>query len=93
MAKSSVVKKIVLEIGGKELSLTPEDARGLVKALEELLGAKKTEYVPTYIPTPYVPYSPYPHWCVTSSSTTESLSCGDVTTSKIAYSGNSTSLT
>lgn len=53
----SVIKKIVLEIGGKEISLKPEEAKELSRELEKLLSEPKTTYVPYY---PY--YPTYPVW-------------------------------
>lgn len=51
----TIVKKIVLEIGGVELSLTVEDARKLAASLNELL---KSDGQPVYVPTPYPIFQP-----------------------------------
>lgn len=57
MSKVSV-KKIVLEIAGKELSLSVEDAKALRAALNEVLGASQTQYVPYPYSVPWVKYYP-----------------------------------
>lgn len=64
--ESNIIKKIVLNIEGKEISLTPEQAQKLLVALTDLLGVKKEvikekEYVP-YPVYPSYPYRPYWHW-------------------------------
>src|SRR6185369_15292018 len=38
--KDAVIKKFVLELGGKEISLTPEQARKLYEGLSELFEKK-----------------------------------------------------
>jgi hypothetical protein len=48
------VKRIVIEVGGAELSLSPEDAKKLQAALNELFPkAREVQYVPS-------PYPVYP---------------------------------
>lgn len=46
------IKKIVLDLNGKEISLTIEQAKGLRDKLNELFG-KNTVYVPQPYPTIY----------------------------------------
>lgn len=51
------VKKITLELkDGKELELSVEEARGLKRALEDLLGDGAAVMIP-YYPAQY-----WPHW-------------------------------
>ena len=58
------IKKIVIRIGDKEATLTPEDAKELMEVLEGLMGKKEVvkEYIayPIYVPpvvsTPYIPW-------------------------------------
>ncbi len=65
---SDVVKKVVLDLGGKEISLTLKQAKNLQSALDELFGErvrieKTVEHIHDYLPQPY--YSPQPapwHW-------------------------------
>ena len=65
--KKNLIKKIVLDIEGKEISLTPEQAQKLLVVLTDLIGGKKEtikekEYVP-YPIYPYdPPYRPYRPW-------------------------------
>lgn len=66
--EKNLIKKIVLDIEGNEISLTPEQAHKLCTALMDLLGVNKrveTEYVscPYPIYPSYLPYWPYgtPH--------------------------------
>lgn len=49
----SNIKKIVIEVGGVELSLSPEDAKTLKQALDELFPTKSHVQ---YIPSPYPVY-------------------------------------
>lgn len=52
----NIIKKIVLDIDGKEISLTSEQAKRLCHALMDMLGIKEGE-------TKYVPYRVYPYDC------------------------------
>ena len=76
----SNIKRIVIEVGGVELSLSPEDAKTLKQALDELFPAKSHIQ---YVPAPYPVYTPRPwHWHeyvpgVRLLSTTASMSDGD----------------
>jgi hypothetical protein len=54
MSKLAEVTKIVLDIDGKEIELTPEDAKALYFALKELVGEKEVITVPS--PYPVYPY-------------------------------------
>ena len=46
-----MIKKITLEIGGKEVEVTPEEARQLYNDLGLLFGAKQPiQYIPSYVP-------------------------------------------
>jgi hypothetical protein len=71
----NIIKKIVLDIDGKEISLTPEQAQKLCTALVDLLKVKQPSTTmdeikqliedksKEYIPLPY-PVYPYtkPYW-------------------------------
>jgi hypothetical protein len=66
------IKRIVIEIDGKEHRFTVEEARKLYNELDSLFG-KETITIPSYpIPQdtdknyPY-PLSPQPTWCKTTS--------------------------
>lgn len=50
----NIIKELKLDLGGKEVKLTPAQARRLKEALNELFGEK--EFVP------YYPYQPYQLW-------------------------------
>lgn len=67
------IKKVVIEAGGKEFSLSVEEA----KALRDILNATFTE-----VKTTYVPYQPYPYypWTVTYSSGTVYCSSSNTAT-------------
>lgn len=43
-----IIKKIIINIGGKDVDVTPKQAKDLYEALGELIGAQKVvkEYVP-----------------------------------------------
>lgn len=68
---NKAIKKIELDLGGKVVSLTPEQAKNLKEALDELFGkevireyfpiVKEKEYVPVPYPAPYRP-TPYYYW-------------------------------
>lgn len=49
--KDKIIKKIILEIAGQELKLTPQQAKDLYEALAELTGQPRT-----IVSSPYVPY-------------------------------------
>jgi hypothetical protein len=53
----SNIKKIVIEVGGVELSLSPEDAKTLRDALNELFPtpARQLQFVPYSVPVPVHP--------------------------------------
>ncbi len=54
------VKKIVIEIGKREVSMTPAEARALRDALDDVLGGARITVTPS-VPAPYpVPY-PVPY--------------------------------
>lgn len=66
----SAIKKIIIEVGGVELSLTPEDAKKLHAALSDLFPSVKAEreYVP-YPIYPIQPVMPSPWWKTTTGGT------------------------
>ena len=63
---NKAIKKIELDLGGKVVSLTPEQAKNLKDALGDLFGkeiVREKEYVP--YPQPYPvnhPLRPYWYW-------------------------------
>ena len=83
MSKHAFVKKIVLEVNGKELSLSVEDARGLLTALKEMLGDKEIRVVGQPYPVyPYQPYTPWVTYCTGSSNgiaTSQTTTCSSPT--------------
>ena len=59
-----MLKKLILEIGKKEIELTEKEARQLKDALADLFGSKETVYVPQIVErwrdSPWWPYwQPY----------------------------------
>jgi len=61
---NKAIKKIELDLGGKTVTLTPEQAKNLKNALDDLFGKEvihKTEYIHehTYLPKPIEPLRPY----------------------------------
>ena len=79
---NDMIKKIELNLGGKVVSLTPNQAKKLRDALNELFGETvKREYIP--YPQPFIePWRPWrwdwqePHY-LTSSGTTCAYSSDD----------------
>lgn len=63
---SNPIKKIVIEVGGVELALSPEDAKKLHKALDEIYGRSAVQFIPQPypVPTPVDPFyrRPWIHW-------------------------------
>ena len=66
----NVIKKIVLDLGKKEITLTPEQAKKLKNALDEMFGNKVVEHhyhdhwdwwpiPPIYVSSPSLPSYPY----------------------------------
>jgi hypothetical protein len=57
MSDKTEIKKIVIELEGKELNLTVESAKKLKELLNELFKDRETVYIPIdrYIPRPW-------HW-------------------------------
>lgn len=49
MGKKISVKSVSIEIGSRELTLTPTEVEELHKALSDLLGKPKTTYTPFWI--------------------------------------------
>ncbi len=71
--KNNIIKKLTISIGGKEVDVTPKQAKDLYEALGELIGAQTVvkEYVPYQQwvwPTTY-PYAPGITWLSGTSGT------------------------
>jgi hypothetical protein len=62
------ITEIVLDIDGKKITLTPEQAKSLLGALQELYGKKEITIIPQPYPV-YPHYNPYPTWIYSSSGT------------------------
>lgn len=58
------IKKVVINIGGKELNLTVEEAKELRDLLNGTFGEKETIYIPQYPVYPDNPYYPWRYWKV-----------------------------
>ena len=73
-SKGTVVKKIVLQVRGKEISLTVEEAKELKQILADMFGKEVIIHERTYpwLPWPYINI-PYTVWGVTTSTTTETI--------------------
>jgi hypothetical protein len=63
MKDNNIIKKLTISIGGKDVDVTPKQAKDLYEALGELIGAQKvvTEYVP-YRQQWVWPYTPSITW-------------------------------
>jgi len=48
MKQENIIKKLTISIGGKDVDVTPKQAKDLYEALGELIGSQKVvkEYVP-----------------------------------------------
>ncbi|MFA7100696.1 MAG: hypothetical protein WC196_02895 [Bacilli bacterium] len=57
MSDKNILKTITLDIEGKEIKLTPEQAKKLHNALAELFAPKEKE-----VSVPYPVYHPYRIW-------------------------------
>lgn len=60
------IKKVVVKIGDKEISLSLDEAKELQDILNRTFGTEKTVFVPSapvIIERPW--YPTYPHWSVT----------------------------
>jgi hypothetical protein len=82
------IKKVVIEAGGKEFSLSVEEA----KALRDILNATFQEEKTTYVPYPYPIYErryygPWITWCNTTGETVYCSTNGNALTT-----GSSTTL-
>lgn len=67
----NIIKKITINIGGVDVSVTPEEAKNLHEALGNLLGLDKSPII--IKEKEYVPYQPYiwpykPYWYASSKS-------------------------
>ena len=63
--KQIAVKKIVLQIGKKEIDLSVDEAKELRRVLDELLSNQQTVYPLWY----WYPHITYGHWQVTCGNT------------------------
>lgn len=60
---SAEVTRIEIKVGDQTLSMTPDEAKDLMQALESVLGQPKQQFAP--YPMPYPAYPTYPnHWVV-----------------------------
>ena len=89
----SQIKKIVLEVGGVELSLSPEDAKTLQNALNELFPVPARQQI-QLIPQPYPVYPRPWHWyeygpAISLLKTTASSTSSGVASGKLNLSGSS----
>jgi len=70
------IEKIVLKIGDRELSLSPEEVKGLKEALNKMFGDKSVVY--RYYPSfPYYNPAYSPNWIFTSGPVTLCASTED----------------
>lgn len=61
------IAKIVLNIAGKEIELSPKQAKELRDILAEMYPGTKTSEYHYHYPRPYTPYTwPYATWTVSS---------------------------
>jgi len=79
--KKIEVDKIVLDIRGKKVELSLDEAKELSELLKSLFPnpLEKIVYVPSYPTYPIVYRQPYPHWKYT-------LTCDNTSKSAITYS-------
>lgn len=57
---SAEVKRVVIQIGKKEIELSVEDAKALKAALDGIFQAPAIITIPQPYPVPYAPANPYP---------------------------------
>jgi hypothetical protein len=74
------IKKLVLELDGKEISLSIDSAEKLYKALDELFN-KNVITTPTFVPVPY--YTRPWYWGYS-----DHIYCGSNADSKFTLTGN-----
>lgn len=55
------IEKVVLNLGGEKVSLTPEQAQKLRTLLNDLFG-QQIVTVPYPVTVPVYPYQPVPYW-------------------------------
>lgn len=91
MKDKVTVKKIIIQVGDKELALTPDAARELRDALNELLEKPSTTYVPYPVPQPY-PVRPWRYWEPTWIYGETTVTCGTTGAYTISASGDSDSI-
>ena len=82
--KRSEVKKIVLEIDGKEINLTVDQAKELKKILSDMFGVDRTYHNPFYVESPkrYYDWFYWRPYYVTSSGSSDSTVYLSTTTGK-----------
>ena len=62
------IKKITIEVGGKKIDMTPDEAKEMKRILNDLFG----DSYPIFIER-YRDRWPYPHWTYTTTGTTGNL--------------------
>ena len=83
MSEKTEIKKIVIELEGKELNLTVESAKKLKELLNELFKDRDTVYIPVdrYIPRPWY----WDRWTIYGSSQYTSLTGQHQSTGNTIY--------
>jgi hypothetical protein len=94
---NKMIKKIELDLGGKKVALTPEQAKNLKDALDELFEKeviKEKEYVPYYPPYRYPFFWEWqPYWVTfTSESNRGGTSVGNYTLNGSSFDSNTSTL-
>jgi hypothetical protein len=77
------ITEIVLDIDGKKITLTPEQAKSLLAALNELYGKKEVTTIT--IPYPYPVYPHYPTWIYTTTGNGYQATWNSGTSSTTSY--------
>ena len=64
MSNKNIIKKITIELSGKTIELSIDEAEELREALNTLMGGKSREYIPYPVPQPIYPVYPirYRDW-------------------------------
>jgi hypothetical protein len=86
MIKEMKIKKVILQIGDKEISVTVEEAKELMELLNKTFSNEKMkiEYVP-YYPYPYVYPNPQITWTTCDSGTVTIGNTGGTISSTACY--------
>lgn len=80
MKQENIIKKLTISIGGKDVDVTPKQAKDLYEALGELIGSQKV--VKEYVPYQQWAWQPYrnPFWVTTTGTSPLTVSASSTVT-------------